>query len=314
MADLIPVYADNDFVRIISGLTYFDPSDGNEKPKPWNNATTIRAFWATTDQLSATPADPALTTLCPYIPRSAGDYALKFKGSVLSFARMNGIFGTPIPNGLHVRDTFTRADNPSTPGVGEYIDGGSRAVVAGTAGILSNKAYFSALVNTFGVWMDDVLVSDVIASLTISAFATSETWLHIRATDLNNELALIAVGGVLVLNSVVAGNGEIIETRPYTPVPGDRWTVRCEGTTITVSVNDVIQFVATGITGNRAGTRFGPGVAEYVGSTSPARFDDWEIDTLPPPMPFLHVASDDRDFHVVYACEYFARRDGEVEA
>jgi len=92
------------------------------------------------------------------------------------------------------------------------------------------------------------------------------------------------VDGVLGLWSYVAAVLTSRKQVAYVPVAGDRLEVQCLGPEITVRVNGVDKFVATGITQNLTATQFGVGMADLI-----TRFDNLEIKAPPVPTPYLIV-------------------------
>lgn len=166
-------------------------------------------------------------------------------------------------------DSFTRADNPAA--MGTATSGQTWTSSLGTAGIVGNKGYFSAVTGaSLGLaYIRCIANGDI--QVTVSTFGAGTAGLGFRIKDGSNfwRFRGITASSNYSLSVRVNDVDTTIGTWATAPVDGDVLKVRCEGSSIKCYVNGVERITVTDATFE---TEQNAGI--YANNTA-ARFDDW---------------------------------------
>lgn len=173
-------------------------------------------------------------------------------------------------------DSFTRADNASTLGGTETGGQVYGYPSPSSYGVLGGKAYNTNIGNVSSVAVVDALKPDVSVEAQLS-FGTNEG-LAMRVSDSINLLAVRMNSTGLGAFRVVGGVATSIGNYAFTPVVGQVYkiTAICEGSTITIMLDNVIVIPITNETYNQSLTLFGLRSVSTSTSTT-GKFDEFKI-------------------------------------
>lgn len=163
-------------------------------------------------------------------------------------------------------DSFNRADNASSLGTAET--GQSYTVNSGTAGILSNQAYFASI-TTLAIVTFSAPCADGTWTIAFPTVATNTRALA-RSSGATDHLLVNAEAASYVVYRRVSGVVTGIGTIATTPANNDVITIRCAGSTITVYLNGVARVTVTE-TFNQTSLGFGWGATSTTSRFENAR-------------------------------------------